>query len=147
MFELSPFAGIDTSSLLHPPKAIAAFMQKLTTGVYKTRSGNEQRKHPRFMIATIVEILPVGASQNAQSKPFRIVSHDVSAGGIRLRGAHPITTKLLALHMTSPDGEQMKVMMEVLRCQSSGNVYDIAGRFISSVDSQAESASGLSDNN
>jgi hypothetical protein len=128
MGEGSPFAGIDPASLLHPPKAIAAFIGQLTSGVFIP--GKERRKEPRYAVAIIVEVQPLDKDFQPAGDVFRVVTRDISASGIGILDSRPVDCKYLAVQLTNPEGEQMQMVMEVLRCQRLGNIYDIGGRFI-----------------
>ncbi len=128
MGESSPFSGIDPASLLHPPKAIAVFIERLTSGVFAPEK--ERRKEPRYSVATIVEVQPLDEEFQSQGDVFQVVTRDISASGIGILDSRPVNCKYLAVQLTSPEGRQMQMVMEVLRCQPMGNIYDIGGKFV-----------------
>ena len=137
MGETSPFAGIDPASLLHPPKAVIGFVERLTSGVFTP--GKERRKEPRYSVATIVEVQPLDEAFQPEGDAFRVVTRDISASGIGILDSRPVHSKYLAVQLTSPEGEQMQTVMEVLRCQPLGNIYDIGGQFVTGQDTEAVS--------
>ena len=132
-----PVAVFDVANLLHAANTLNVFVSKLTAGLYassKREHGLERRALPRFLLSVIVEVQPMDEDLKLQDLPFRIVTRDLSFAGIGMQGSRPVKTKFLALQLTSPNGDRMQVLLEVIRCRSSGNVYDIAGRFVTRED-------------
>jgi hypothetical protein len=117
-------------SLLRTPKAITAFVAKMTAGITPKTVISERRSEPRYTISAIVEAQPVDDEFRPTDDVFKAVTRDISAGGIALTHNRSVETKCLAVQLTTPEGDQIQTVVEVLRCRSHGNTWDIGGRFI-----------------
>ncbi len=129
----TPFVGADRSTLLHPPHAISAFIDTLTQGVPALgRNADERRQQPRYAISTIVEVQALSDNFQPLGEMHKCVTRDISRTGLRLMHTHDFGTKHMALQITSPTGDKLQTMLEVVHCEKrgAGNVYDIGGRFI-----------------
>ena len=127
---------IDFSDLLRPPRIVAEFVERITKGVKTVKSENrvdpgaERRQAPRFLLPVRVDVQPVDDEFQLTGEPYTVVAHDISIGGIGIRDTRAVESKYLALQVTGPAGERMQMLLEVLRCDRQGNVFDIGGRFI-----------------
>ena len=127
MAENSPFAFVDRASFVHPPKAITAFVDQLTSGIIPRR---ERGKEPRFTIAVIVEAQPVDDDFKPSGEAFKAVTRDISSKGVGITHNRSVRAKFLALQLTSPTGERLQTAVEIVRCQQVGSIYDIGGKFV-----------------
>lgn len=120
----------DSHVLLRPPEAIAAFVQRMARNA-QYYEGPEQRTERRYLLSLPIAAVAVDSSLQRIGEPFIAVSRDISSGGIAMYHTRTVKEKLLALEMTAPAGDKLRVLMEVLRCHPSGLFYEIAGRFVS----------------
>jgi hypothetical protein len=132
----SPFTRIDGPSLIHPHFAVTAFVEQLTKGVPPTKRWpqGERRQEIRFPIASIIEVQPLDAGFRTHGTAYQVVTRDLSFSGIGFLDARLIPTTHLAVQLTNPFGEQLQVLLQVLRCSPRGEVYDIGGKFVLKAD-------------
>ncbi len=131
----SPFHEFHPASFLHAPKAIAEFIDDLTTGM-PTVGGIEieRRLSPRFALSIPVEVQPLDNDFKPQGESFQVVTRDISATGVRFGDVRKSETKFFAMHLTSPAGVQMRTIVEIVFRIQRGprNVDDIGGKFVTS---------------
>ena len=126
----------ERSSLVHPPNAISAFISKLTNGAApsitagQTANGAERRSQTRFAVSTVLEARRIDESLQNEGEAFKVVTRDISAGGVPFLHPRKPDAKHLALQLKSPCGDQMHVAMEVVRCRPVGHFYELGGKFV-----------------
>ena len=64
-------------------------------------------------------------------KPFMVTTRNISTGGIALIHNEPIRPRRIIVELPARgDQSPVQVVVKVLRCQSLGSVYEIAGKFV-----------------
>lgn len=98
---------------------------------------NERRCEPRIAIALVVDLIPLDEVLRPCGEPQQGVTRDISKHGIGIFAAIPIETRYLRVYLTlQPDGIPSEVLVEVLRCEPFGVVFDIGGRFVAEDESR-----------
>lgn len=116
--------------LARPPQAIASFVERAILHS-KYYEGPDSRTEPRYPVQLRVAAVPVDENLERTGEPFMAVSRDISGSGIAIYHTRGVTDKWLALELTTPSGEKMHVVLEILRCRPVGLFYEIAGKFVS----------------
>lgn len=97
----------------------------------------ERRSAPRIAIAMVVELIPLDRTLRPCGSPQQGVTRDISKHGIGLFAAVPVETRYLRVYLPiQPEGIPSEVLVEVLRCEPFGAVFDIGGRFVGEDDSR-----------
>jgi hypothetical protein len=124
-----------------PSQQVLEFLQSAICD--DTGSKNrERRAHLRHAVSMSVRVVPLDDNKQPVAEPFcammrdmciagsfEALTRDISAGGVSMYHTHPVQEKFLELELTSPEGERLKLILEVLRCRKTGPLYEIAGRF------------------
>ena len=98
---------------------------------------NERRCEPRIAIALVVDLIPLDEVLRACGGPQQGVTRDISKHGVGLFAAIPIETRFLRLYLPlDSDGPSSELLVEVLRCEPFGVVFDIGGRFVAQDESR-----------
>lgn len=126
----------DGQSLLHPPKVIKSFVQKITAGMHPRP---ERRVELRYPIAIVVDVQPLDEKFDPTGPVFQAVTRDISNSGIGITHNRLLESHFLAIQLWSPEGEKLQTLVEVLRSQPAGSIFDIGGRFVTSSDASRES--------
>lgn len=127
---------VDFTELLQPPQAVSQFVHRLTRGLRShdrrgpNRGGSDRRDEKRYLLPLRVDVQPVDSDFNPCGESYPVVARDISASGIGIRDTRQVKSQYLAMLVTTPSGEQMKMLTKVVRCSQSGNVYEIGGRFV-----------------
>ena len=129
------FFDFHEEHLLHPPHAIEAFVRKLTKGIEPIRRTiNERRQAPRYRLTIVATVQDIDEQLQAVGDAFEVVTRDISTLGIGIPNTRPVETKYLGVQLTAPDGETIKLLTEVVRCEERENAYDIGVRILSKAD-------------
>ncbi len=137
MGQKPPLRRVDFSGLLRPPQVVAAFVERLIKDVNWVERENEfdpkreKRLHKRYLVPLRVDVQPIDEHFRPQGETYPVIAYDISVQGICIRDTRSVETKFLALNLVSPTGDEMQMLMEVLRCRHTGRLYDIGGKFIS----------------
>jgi hypothetical protein len=68
-----------------------------------------------------------------QEKPgeaFAAITRDISSKGISIYHTRPVHERYLAIQWNVEEGEQLRVLVNVVRCRPVGRFYEIGGMFI-----------------
>ena len=128
---------VDFSDLLRPPQVIATFVERLVKDVSwvgrekEFDPSREKRLHKRYLVPLRVDVQPIDEHFHPQGEIYPVIAYDISIQGICIRDTRSVKTRYLALHVVSPTGDEIQMLLEVLRCRHTGRVYDIGGRFVS----------------
>lgn len=120
----------EPEQLLRPPAAIAMFVRRVVKGA-EYYVGPEQRTEPRYRVNLPVAAVPIDESLKKTGEVFIAFTRDISSGGIAMYHTRRVSDKYLAVEIRSNSGENLRVLVEVLRCSPVGLFYEIAGKFIS----------------
>lgn len=98
---------------------------------------NERRCEPRIAIALVVDLIPLDEALRPCGGPQQGVTRDVSKRGVGLFAAIPIETRYLRLYLPlEADAAPSELLVEVLRSEPFGVVFDIGGRFVAEDESR-----------
>jgi hypothetical protein len=96
----------------------------------KKYQGDERRRAVRYPLACPVMAVPID-DQERPGEAFAAITRDISSQGISIYHTRPIHEPYLAIQWTVEEGEQMRVLVEVVRCRPVGPFfYEIAGSFV-----------------
>ncbi len=109
--------------------AIASFVE-CCGGKVMSFEGHERRTHTRYVVALRSIVQPLGDEHRPFGNSFHAVTRDISAGGMALVHTQPVAAKFLEVTLSSPEGNDIKVLLRVLRVSRLGTYYDIAGEFV-----------------
>ncbi len=111
------------------PDRVINFVRRVIRGE-KFYPGPERRANLRYPLTMPVKVTPLDKHQEPIGQSFLAVTRDISVGGMCLYHMKSVREKYLQLELSSPNGEQLQVVMEVVRCRQAGPFYEIAGPFI-----------------
>ncbi len=118
-------------SLVHAPSVIKSFVQKITAGMHlRPERQSERRAELRYPLAILVDVQPLDENFAPSGPLFRAVTRDISNSGIGLTHNSPLKSRFFAIQLWSPEGETFQTLVEVLRSQPAGSIFDIGGRFV-----------------
>jgi hypothetical protein len=120
----------NVDDLLHPPEAIAKFVERMIRNA-QYYSGPERREERRYALAIPMSAVPLDATYQRAGDLFVAVSRDISTRSAALFHSRRVYTPHLAVELTAPGGEKLRVVLKVLRCRPVGMFYQIAGPFVS----------------
>jgi hypothetical protein len=118
-----------------PPKVTAQFIAERVNR--EADEDVERRADPRRAIAAPVATIPLDPFFLPAGEPFTGMAHNISAGGIALIHTRSVATPYLALELTLDSATEMRVVIQVVRCQTVGLFYEIAGPFLVRIAPQA----------
>lgn len=119
-------------SLVRPPEMIACFVQRMVRNA-QYYAGPEQRTERRYAVSVPVSAIPVDDSFQKTGEPFMALTRDISTKGMSMYHTRRVSEKFLALELTDPANNRLRVVLEVLRCRPDGLFYEIAGRFATKI--------------
>jgi hypothetical protein len=122
-----------TSSV--PPENVRRLIKTLVPAEY---TGPDHRIHKRYPVAVPVVVLPLALDFRIVGEPVQMTTANISLGGAALIHTRFLDAPYLALDFTVAGVELLQVVLKVLRVNSTGPVYEMAGQFISRL-SQAPS--------
>ncbi len=108
---------------------VDTFMLRLTNGA-QAYDGPERRSEPRFAITMSVPTQALDESHQRVGEPFVAITRSVSRCGIAFYYTKPVAARFLAMQFRDRDGNTIVTVMEVLRCERRGPLYEIGGRFV-----------------
>jgi hypothetical protein len=111
-----------------PPERVVNFVRRVIRGE-KFYGGPERRVHLRYPITIPVRATPLNDAEEPVGEPFLGITRDISIEGLCMYHMQSVKEKLLQLELTSPNREQISVLLEVVRCKAVGPFFEIAGRF------------------
>lgn len=100
-----------------------------STGHYR-KERDERRAESRYALALVVDLIPLDADLVPCGPSQRGVTRDLSRTGIGLFAEVPLETRFLRVQLPIHPIERVEVLVEVLRCQPFGFLYNIGGRFV-----------------
>ncbi len=93
---------------------------------YGTQHAN-RRSEERYYATLPVTVTPVDHKLRSINDGIRMVTRDISSRGVALFSDEPVTTELLSLEISDRDGRRtLTALMQLLRCQPFGPLYEIA---------------------
>ena len=110
-----------------PTQAILDFTEQLLRASDGHHEQRTVRRHGAMVVAAAV---PLDDDLQPAGKLFKIVTRDISTRGICLIHPQPIIHQHLKMKIPMPNGSQVNVIVEVMRCQPIGEFYEVGGRFV-----------------
>jgi PilZ domain len=116
---------------LSPPERVANFIRRVIRGE-KFYPGAERRINLRYPVTMPVRATPVNEDHVVDGEPFLGVTRDISVGGLCMYHLDRVSSPYLQIELTHhhDSKDELKVVMEVVRCRKTGPLYEIAGRFV-----------------
>ena len=131
--EVQPGHSADTPLLAEMLRSVRRTIDEMVETLTYDRA-IDRRAEERYYAT-----LPVTATQlDDKSEPigdgFQTVTRDISRRGISLFTRRAVGGHLLALEIADRNEQnKLKAVMQVLRCRSIGDLYEIAGKFVAKV--------------
>lgn len=110
---------------------IADLLTKLR-GKVVSFEGVDRRAHARYVVAVPTVVEPLDDNFEPAGPPFCAATRDLSLGGIALVHPRPVMTRYIGVRLMPVETAEVRMLVEVLRCNELGNHFDIAGMFIAS---------------
>ena len=124
----------DREAISAPPRSLVAFVTKLLAEEYE---GPQRRDSPRFSVVMPVVAMPLGEDFRPQGTPFAAISRDLSTAGLCLFSTRAAGCAFLAVELAALSGQNIQVVLQVLRCNAVGRFYEIAGPIVARMDQPA----------
>jgi hypothetical protein len=113
-----------------PPTRVERFIRSVIRSE-KFFEGSERRLTLRYPVTMPVRAVALDEKQKPTGGPFLAVTRDISVGGLCMYHLEPVESRWLQLELANNgQPEQLRVVMEVVRCSKTGPLYEIAGRFV-----------------
>ena len=113
-----------------PPVRVVHFIRSVIRSE-KFHEGSERRHNLRYPVTMPVRAVPLDDEGMHAGVPFLAVTRDISVGGLCMYHLAPVKTRLLQVELVnSGKREQLRVVLEIVRCLQTGPLYEIAGRFV-----------------
>lgn len=93
----------------------------------------EARAHPRTKLTVEVVARASNGKGNVFGTTFNVITTDISPGGIGFLHTTAVPDKFLAIELGAKHRRAF-VLVEVVRCRSVGNLYEIGAKFIRLLD-------------
>jgi CheY-like chemotaxis protein len=116
------------SSISDPPQGMVSYLERMGDG---SDGDNDRRQASRASLLATVTAIPLSRTLEPCGEPFKAAARDASAGGVSLLHTRAVNAEHLALRwqsLASP-GQQIDILMRVLRCKPMGPFYEVAGEF------------------
>jgi hypothetical protein len=117
----------DRNAVSDPPRSLVAFVTKLLAEDYK---GPQRRAFKRFPVILPVVAIPLDDKFQSRGMAFTAITGDISTAGLRLFSTRAASSKFLAVELTPNSGQDIQVVLQVLRCKLIGRFYEIAGYLV-----------------
>jgi hypothetical protein len=80
--------------------------------------------------------MPLDDNFQPRGMNFAAITRDLSTAGLRLFSTRAAGSEFLAVEITPPSGQKIRVVLQVLRCKAIDRFYEIAGRLVARRDDQ-----------
>ncbi len=142
---LEPAAGVRPVSYYEVMKAIYVHMEGdscpmlYKEAVLPTRkaerryTGPESRKQKRYPCPAKVTVVPLARDFRSASQPARVITTNLSGGGVAMVHARPVTQPYLAIDFAASGIDLLPAILQVTRVRQLPTGYEIAGKFISRI--------------
>ncbi len=121
----SPSEAVST-----PDESLVRFAHELLSD-RDNYEDQDRRSEPRYPLCLNILAIPVDENNNPHGEPLLGVTRNISTSGIAMLFTRTVSNGLLALQFGDPRGEQVRLLMTVLRCRPLGNYFEVAGTFVS----------------
>jgi hypothetical protein len=143
---IEPAAGVRPVSYYEVMKAIYVHMdgdscpvlhehahKAARSGLGQRYSGPETRKQKRFPCPAQVTIVPLGEDFRIAAQPARIMTSNLSGGGVAMVHSRSIKQPFLAIDFAASGIDLLPAIVQVTRVRQLAGAYEIAGKFISRI--------------
>jgi hypothetical protein len=142
---LEPASGVRPVSYYEVMKAIYVHMEgdscpmlykevaRPTRSAERKYTGPESRKQKRYPCPAKVTIIPLGRDFRIAAQPARVVTTNLSGGGVAMVHARPVTQPYLAVDFAASGIDLLPAIVEVTRVRHLAAGYEIAGKLISRI--------------
>ena len=96
--------------------------------------GPDSRQHPRYSLAKRVRALSLTDDLRVVGQPFNALTVNVSTGGIAILQACAPSHSYLAIDFSDTAAMLPPVLLKQLRVRSIGPAYEVAGEFLSRIE-------------
>jgi hypothetical protein len=117
----------DAATIPAPPRSLRAFVAKLLAGEYQ---GRQRRAAKRLPVVVPVAAMPLDDSFRPKGEAFAAVTGDLSTAGMRMFSTRAASSEFLGVELTTRSGQNIQVVLQVLRCNAIGRFYEIAGQLV-----------------
>lgn len=104
--ELSPLDAVELGLIAHLE----------TTTSPEEYDQPERRIAKRYPLQVVAMATPLDGQMRPTGEPFPVLTRDISTSGIGLVHSRPLDMKYVHLDLVGPNGHEMHVTIEVLRC-------------------------------
>ena len=143
---MQPAAGVRPVSYYEVMKAIYVHMdgdscpvlhehaQKAArSGLGHNYRGPDTRKQKRFPCPAQVTVVPLGHDFRIAAQPVRIMTSNLSGGGVALVHARALRQPYLAIDFAASGINLLPAILQVTRTRQLPGAYEVAGKFISRI--------------
>jgi hypothetical protein len=111
-------------------KDVQRLVQCLAARDYR---GREVRKQRRFPVAAPVTVVPLGADLRVSGQPARVMTINVSGGGMALVHSRRIVEPYLAIDFAASGVDLLPAVLQVSRVRTLASAFEVAGSFVSRI--------------
>lgn len=123
----------DWETIPDPPRSLVAFVTKLLTEEY---DGPQRRASRRVPVVVPAAAMPLDDDLQPRGTSFAAITRDLSTTGLRLFATRAASSQFLAVELAPPSGQNVQVVLQVLRCNTIGRFYEIAGQIVARTNDQ-----------
>ena len=96
-------------------------------------NGKEIRRQKRFPVAAPITVVPLSADFRVAGQPARVMTLNVSGGGVAVVHTRRIAEPLLAIDFSASGVELLPAVMQVTRVRTLASAFEVAGKFVSRI--------------
>jgi hypothetical protein len=93
-----------------------SFFEDLLATTMDTSEQPERRRAKRYPLKVVAMATPLDEEFRPTGEAFPVLTRDISSQGIGLVHSRPLDMKYVDLDLIGPDGRQLRITVEVLRC-------------------------------
>jgi hypothetical protein len=109
-----------------PKKDVERLVQCLASRTY---NGREARRQKRFPVAAPITVVPLGADFRVSGQPARVMTINVSGGGVAIVHTRRIVEPYLAIDFSASGVDLLPAVMQVTRVRTLASAFEVAGKF------------------
>lgn len=110
---------------------MASDLDRLVSAQEAPASFDQKRRAERFDYTMSLYGQRLNIDFSPIGQAFKVSARNISTGGIAIVHNEPVDIgSLIGLQLTRADGNVIKIVMRVIRCITSDDCYEIAGRFV-----------------
>ena len=117
----------DRNAVSDPPRSLVAFVTKLLAEDYKGPQRQAFKRFPLFCRSLRSRLM---ISSNRGAWPLRRLRETFPRRDFALFSTQAASSKFLAVELTPNSGQDIQVVLQVLRCKLIGRFYEIVGHLV-----------------